>query len=161
MRAQHTQRVTAMTLVVIEYGASWPSWLPPSSGDMAIVAQHYEGAPGSLFTQVASRLTRLEQGGWRLRRVILVSNGRTDAEALGARSLLARGLLSRLTVVPQAELVLTQASGVGARSLGSLMALASSLEQSRAAATVQLVVREADSQVRGGRPMPQAALRAG
>jgi hypothetical protein len=161
MRAQHTRRVTAMTLVIIEYGASWPAWLPPSSGDMAIVAQHYEGAPGSLLTQVASRLTRLEQGGWRLSRVVLVSNGRTDSEALGARSLLARGLLSRLAVAPHAELVLTHASGQGARSLGSLMALASSLEQSRAAATVQLVVREADSQVRGAAPLEESALRAG
>ena len=47
------------TLVVIEYGASWPRWLDPShSGDMAVVAQHYEGEPSSLITQVASRVTR-------------------------------------------------------------------------------------------------------
>ena len=32
------------TLVVIEFGASWPRWLNPSGdrGDLAVVAQQYE-----------------------------------------------------------------------------------------------------------------------
>jgi hypothetical protein len=32
------------TLVVIEFGASWPRWMNPAhTGDLAVVAQHYEG----------------------------------------------------------------------------------------------------------------------
>jgi len=61
------------TLVVIEFGASWPRWLDPThSGDMAVVAQHYEGEPSSLITQVASRVTRLEAKGWQLKAIVLV-----------------------------------------------------------------------------------------
>ena len=42
------------TLVVIEFGASWPRWLNPAhTGDLAVVAQHYEGLPTDLVTQVA------------------------------------------------------------------------------------------------------------
>src|SRR5688572_4942846 len=53
------------TLVVIEYGANWPRWLSPErQGDMAVVAQHYEGPSGSLVTQVATRVARLEGMGW-------------------------------------------------------------------------------------------------
>jgi len=70
------------TLVVIEFGASWPRWLDPShSGDMAVVAQHYEGAPSSLITQVASRVTRLEAKGWQLNAIVFVSNGRCEGDA--------------------------------------------------------------------------------
>ena len=48
------------TLVVIEFGASWPRWMNPAhTGDLAVVAQHYEGLPTDLVAQVANRITRL------------------------------------------------------------------------------------------------------
>jgi len=68
------------TLVVIEFGASWPRWLNPTGdrGDLAVVAQHYAGPPTDLITQVAMRVTRLQARGWQLSAMVLVSNGRAD-----------------------------------------------------------------------------------
>src|SRR6187551_3742285 len=95
------------TMVVIEFSAAWPRWLKPASGgDMAVVAQHYEGHPSSLVTQVASRTTRLEAVGWQLDRIVLVSNGRVDPDAIAARSILARGLHARLRLIGRGELTL-------------------------------------------------------
>ncbi len=66
------------TLVVIEFGASWPRWLNPTGdrGDLAVVAQHYAGPPTDLITQVAMRVTRLQARGWQLS---AMSWFRTDA----------------------------------------------------------------------------------
>lgn len=133
------------SLVVIEFSASWPRWLKPTqNGDMAVVAQHYEGHPSSLVTQVASRTTRLEAVGWSLGTIILVSNGRSDADSIAARSILARGLLSRLRVRGRGELQLTVDEKHGKRAVASLRALGLSLEQSLRGAHMSLAVRVGD-----------------
>jgi len=117
------------TLVVIEYGASWPRWLDPShSGDMAVVAQHYEGEPSSLITQVASRVTRLEARGWRLKAVVLVSNGRCEPAHVAARSVLARGLLARLRGAGGGHFALTVDERYGRRARHNLTHLAESMD---------------------------------
>jgi len=96
------------TLVVIEYGAGWPSWLAPTLyAQLALVAQHYETEPSSLVTQVASRLQRLEHRHWTLRTLVVVCNGRTDEAARSSRSVLARGLLCRLASRSGSELILS------------------------------------------------------
>ena len=116
------------TLVVIEFGASWPRWLDPSdSGDMAVVAQHYEGEPSSLITQVASRVTRLEARGWRLHAVVLVSNGRCEGASVSARSVLARGLLARLRGSGGGHYALTVDERHGRRARHNLTHLAESM----------------------------------
>ncbi len=123
-----TQRTA--TLVVIEFGASWPGWFEPSeNGDMAVVAQHYQGHPGSLVTQVGSRVARLESRGWRLDAMVLVANGCTDAEDSAARAVLARGLLANLRRSGGGELVLTLDDHAPARAHHSLTALAAGLDQ--------------------------------
>jgi hypothetical protein len=130
------------TLVVIEYGGTWPRWLVPGrSGDMAVVAQHYEGHPRSLVAQVASRVTRLESMGWEPSRIVLVSNGRVDRTTAAARSVIARGLLARLGSAGGGELVLTLGEGAEARSAQSLVSLAAGLEPSPDTAQVGLCVR--------------------
>jgi hypothetical protein len=117
------------TLVVIEFGASWPRWLDPShSGDMAVVAQHYEGEPSSLITQVASRVTRLEARGWRLKAIVLVSNGRCEGASVAARSVLARGLLARLRGSGGGHFALTVDERYGRRARHNLTHLAESLD---------------------------------
>ena len=86
------------TLVVIEFGASWPRWMNPAhTGDLAVVAQHYEGSPNDLVGQVANRVMRLTQAGLGSRR------GRARRERSlatktrsAARSVLARGLMAHL-----------------------------------------------------------------
>jgi len=127
------------TLVVIEFGASWPRWLDPSdSGDMAVVAQHYEGEPSSLITQVASRVTRLEANGWRLRAVVLVSNGRCEDDSIAARSILARGLLARLRAVGGGHFALSVDERLGVRARHNLTHLAESLGKEAARCRVEL-----------------------
>ncbi len=130
------------TMVVIEFSAAWPRWLKPASGgDMAVVAQHYEGHPSSLVTQVASRTTRLEAVGWSMENIVLVSNGRVDADAIAARSILARGLLSRLRLLGRGQLTLTVDERLGRRAGADLRTLASSLERSLRGAPVTLSAR--------------------
>lgn len=130
------------TLVVIEFGASWPKWLQPTTGgDLVVVAQHYEGEPRSLVTQVANRLARLESTGWTLGPSILVVNERTDAEAFAARSILARGLLARLTRASGGELVLTVSESAPRRAHQDLMGLAAALEPEALRSNVRLGVR--------------------
>ena len=121
------------TLVVIEFGASWPRWLDPShSGDMAVVAQHYEGAPSSLIAQVASRITRLEAKGWQLKAIVLVSNGRCEGDSVAARSVLARGLLARLNG-GGGHFALTVDERLGRRARHNLTHLAEALDQDASA----------------------------
>lgn len=130
------------TLVVIEFSAAWPRWLKPAvGGDMAVVAQHYEGHPSSLVTQVASRMTRLEGVGWSLRDIVLVSNGRTDPDSIATRSILARGLLARLRHVGGGQLTLTVDERLGRRASSDLRSLAASLESSLRGTRVGLTAR--------------------
>jgi hypothetical protein len=116
------------TLVAIEFGASWPQWLDPGrAGTVAVVAQHYEGAPASLTHQVASRLQRLIAMDWHFDRAVLVSNGRGDLESLSARAQLTRGLLTYLRDAGGTSLVLSVARELGRRAAHSVTLLASSL----------------------------------
>ena len=126
------------TLVVIEFGASWPRWLDPSTGDMAVVAQHYEGTPCSLITQVASRVTRLQARGWLLSSVVLVSNGRCDADAAAARSILGRGLVAHLRAAGGGNFALTVDHRLGRRARHNLTYLAESLDPEASAGNVYL-----------------------
>jgi len=132
------------TMVVIEFSASWPRWLKPGAGDMALVAQHYEGPPSSLVTQVASRTARLEAVGWRLCTLVLVSNGRTDPDAVAARSVLTRGLLARMRQKGGGSLVLAVDERLGRRAAAQLRELAAALHRTSAAAGVTLAVRVGD-----------------
>lgn len=117
------------TLVVIEFGASWPRWLNPTGdrGDLAVVAQHYAGPPTDLVTQVAMRLTRLQTRGWRLSDIVLVSNGRTDAPTVAARSILARGLLANLASSGGDSFALSVDGYLGRRAEHNLRALSEAL----------------------------------
>ena len=130
------------TLVVIEFGASWPRWLNPNGerGDLAVVAQHYAGPPTDLITQVAMRVTRLQSRGWQLTAMVLVSNGRADAPTAAARSILARGLLAHLATSGAGSFVLSVDSYLGRRAEHDLTALATALEPAALASNVQLRV---------------------
>lgn len=131
-------------MVVIEFSAAWPRWLKPSAGDMAVVAQQYEGPPASLVTQVASRTTRLEAVGWQLNTLVLVANGRTDADSVAARAVLARGLATRMRVREQGCLLLAMDERMGKRAGAQLRALASSLDGLVRGTRVELSVRIGD-----------------
>jgi hypothetical protein len=145
------------TLVVIEFGASWPRWLEPArGGDMAVVAQHYEGEPSSLITQVASRVTRVAAMGWQLDAIVLVCNDRTDSDAVAARSVICRGLLAGLKTRNGGEFVLTAGLHVRRRSGRSLIALAAALDDGIVASGVTLEVRAGNGDV-AFRSLPRSA----
>jgi hypothetical protein len=132
------------TLVVIEFGASWPSWLElggAASGNMAVVAQHYEGHPSELLTQVASRISRLENAGWQLERVVMVSNGRVDRDAETSRRVLCRGLLARVEAMGLGQLILTYGSTDDHRVERGLERLVSGLERDKASAKIGIGLR--------------------
>ena len=129
------------TMIVIEFSAAWPRWLKPGGSHMAVVAQQYEGHPSSLVTQVASRTARLECVGWTPDTLVLVSNGRTDADSVAARSVLARGLVARLRALGSGTLILAIDEKAGLRAASQLRGLAASLDQGLAGGSVGLVVR--------------------
>jgi hypothetical protein len=140
------------TLVVIEFGASWPRWLDPShSGDMAVVAQHYEGAPNSLITQVASRVTRLEAKGWQLNAIVFVSNGRCEGDSRAARSIIAHGMLSRLRAAGGGHFALTVDERHGRRACHNLSLLAESMNKAARIGGITL-------RVHAGEQTPASAL---
>jgi len=142
------------TLVVIEFGASWPRWLHPAhSGDVAVVAQHYEGLPTDLVAQVASRITRLSQAGWQLDEVVLVSNGSTDPESSAARSVLARGLLGHLKGSRGCQLTLSVSEAHGRRATHELALLAAALEPVTLASELALCVRVGEAEPVWSRPL--------
>lgn len=148
------------TLVVIEFGASWPRWLAPTGhrGDLAVVAQHYSGPPTDLITQVAMRVTRLQSSGWRLSSMVLVSNGRVDVPTAAARSILARGLLAHLAASGGGSFALSVDGHLGRRAEHQLSALAKTLEPIARASGVQLRAETSGSQPASG--APPAALTA-
>jgi hypothetical protein len=148
------------TLVVIEYGASWPRWLSPAhSGDLAVVAQHYEGLPSDLVTQVASRVTRLSQAYWQVDEVILVANGRADQDATAARSVLARGLLAHLKSSGGCHLTLSVSEALGRRAMHELTTLAAALEPVALASELSLCVRIGEEAPVYSRPAPSSPAR--
>lgn len=95
---------------------------------MAMVAQHYEGAPRSLVDQAARRITRLEAAGWRLGTVVVAVSERTDPDAAAARAELVRGLHARLAAAGGGTLMLAVDEQQGARLLRSVDLLASTLD---------------------------------
>jgi hypothetical protein len=135
------------TLVVIEFGASWPRWLNPTGdrGDLAVVAQHYAGPPTDLITQVAMRVTRLLARGWQLTSMVLVSNGRADVPTAAARSILARGLVAHLAASGGGSFALTVDQHLGVRAEHNLAALRTALEPIALASRVTLRVQQPDA----------------
>jgi hypothetical protein len=130
------------TLVVIEFGASWPRWMNPAhTGDLAVVAQHYEGSPSDLVGQVANRVMRLIQAGWHLDEVVLVVNGRSDQDAAAARSVIARGLMAHLKEAGGIQFTLSVSEALGRRASHSTTALAASLESVARMSDLTLAVR--------------------
>lgn len=149
------------TLIVIEFGASWPRWLNPAhAGDLAVVAQHYEGLPTDLVTQVASRITRLSHAGWQLDEVILVGNGRCDPDAAAARSVLARGLVGHLKGSGGCQLTLSVGDSAGRRATHELTMLAAALEPVTLASDLSLCVRVGEDAPVFSRPAPGRSIAA-
>jgi hypothetical protein len=154
MRRKPVIKPRKATLVVIEFGASWPRWLHPGlSGDLAVVAQHYEGPPTDLVTQVASRVSKLTGMGWEVDSIVLVVSERNDVEAVAARSVLARGLMAHLRSAGGMHFTLSLDDAFGRRPVQSLNFLAAGLEPMANACGVALAVRIGQREPLYSRPL--------
>jgi hypothetical protein len=159
MRRKLVIKPRSATLVVIEFGASWPRWLHPGySGDLAVVAQHYEGPPTDLVTQVASRVSRLTSMGWTLEAIVQVVNERSDADAEAARSVLARGLMAHLRSAGGSDFTLSMDESLGRRAAQSLNSLAAGLDPMARACDVVLGVRIGQREPQFSRPLHSRPL---
>lgn len=136
--AQHLRETT---LVVIEYGASWPCWLDTTPNEnLVVVAQHYAGKPAALLEQVKNRLLRVQQAGAHVKTLVFVCNGYTDPAARSARACVARGLFDPLLCLDGSQLVLSN-DGLREPAALAFTALLATLESDAALAGVRLSMR--------------------
>lgn len=127
---------------MVEWGASWPRWLDPTqTGNVIVVAQHYEGTPESILTQVASRVARVHEFGWRLDRALLSINPRSEDVFRSARARLARRLLGIVSEARGSELLLSLDEGAGPEAAQELIDLTWELEAEPAARDVRISLR--------------------
>jgi len=151
----------SVRLVVVESGASrFESRVPPDDGDETIVVAQNEGElPASLVTRVASRISAIEGSRRTIGRAIVLVEGRHDAQASGARWLMARALLSHLLLGGGSELVL-DADGATADLRHQLLSLVESLleefEQSSVPVRLQFRRDPPVSRPSGVYPIPSA-----
>ena len=135
----HFQRET--TMVVIEYGASWPRRLDTTPGEtLVVVAQHYEGKPSELLAQIKNRLLKLQQDGATVKTLVFVCNGHNDPAARSARALVARGLFGPLGTVEGSQLVLSNDT-IREPAAMAFTTLVATLESDAAHAGVRLGLR--------------------
>lgn len=101
-------------LVAVEDGAhGLESRITPDGGEETVVVAQWGGEPpASLIIRVAARIGALERSGKKVGRAILLVGERRDDQAIAARRLVARALLSHLLSSNGTELVL---DAVGAR----------------------------------------------
>src|ERR1700690_4517347 len=105
-RSPMAQPQRETTIVVIEYGASWPRWLDTTASvNTAVVAQHYAGKAAALLTQIKTRLERLQQDGAQVKTLVYVCNGHSDPAARSARANVVRGLFGPLGCAKGSQLV--------------------------------------------------------
>jgi hypothetical protein len=139
------------TLVVLEYGSSWPPFVDRTNGaDVAVVAQHYTGQPGRLLSQVAERALERAAAGWHPQEIVLVSNGSTDVDSEAARSILARGLLASLRNTGGRRLTLSIDDRCGPRARANLRALGIALRPALAGCKLELCVHTGGEPIRYG-----------
>ena len=129
------------TMVVIEYGASWPRWLDTTPCDtLVVVAQHYDGKPTELLEQIKNRLLRLQQDGSSVKTLVYVCNVHNDPATRSGRAVVARGLFGPLASVEGSQLVLSNDT-VREPAAMAFSALAATLESDAAHAGVRLGLR--------------------
>jgi hypothetical protein len=129
------------TIVVIEYGASWPRWLDTTPNvNTAVVAQHYDGKAAALLTQIKTRLERLQQDGAQVKTLVYVCNGHNEPAARSARASVVRGLFGPLGCAEGSQLVLSN-DEIREPAALAFTALVATLESDAARAGVKIGLR--------------------
>ena len=131
------------TLVVMESGSVWPSWLNSPQGEhggSTVHAQMQEESPGEFARRVIRRI-RDGSGSSRVVLAVLVWGDDMSAPALGARFRVARTIAGSVAKEPAAEVVISAAFGADDARRHELMALAGALCVSLSDSDVALRVR--------------------
>lgn len=100
-----------ISIVVAERGSDWSGWAESfrqTCPEVVVVQQQKEESASAFAQRVRARVTELESSGQTLRDAVIVGGGRTDNEAMAARSLEIRALVSPMV-----------RAGVGRMFLGS------------------------------------------
>jgi len=84
-----------VSMIVAENGGAWTPWVDrfrEITPDVVLVLQQVGESLSELAMRVRGRVTELEREGLSLEQAVLVGGGRTDREALAARSLAIRAM---------------------------------------------------------------------
>ncbi len=149
------------TLVVIEYGASWPRWLHRRTPAISLSSRSTTKACRPISSrrwQAASHASIKLPGRWD--EVVQVANGRSDPDSIAARSVLARGLLAHLKSAGGRHLTLCVSEALGRRATHELTALAAALESVALASDLSLSVRVGEDTPVYSRPAPSRPIAA-
>ncbi|MEM1415004.1 MAG: hypothetical protein AAGH15_08900 [Myxococcota bacterium] len=114
------------SFVIAERGGDWATWVERfqrSTPDVAVVVQEPGESVGDLAMRVRARVAALEEDGGAVDQAVLVGGGRTDSEAISARSLVLRALTAPM-VAAGAGIITLDGQG---RDRYAMMALASTV----------------------------------
>jgi hypothetical protein len=121
------------TLVLVELGAEWPSWVQSLSGASGrrVFSQAEGESPDAFSDRVAEELSRLGAKGVPMKAAAIACNERCDDAAMLARSKMGMALLSALVDKrPRDARLFLSASGRSGRVRHALSALATDLGSS-------------------------------
>lgn len=116
--------VPSVSMVVAERGSEWSGWfaaLKKACAEVILVQQERGESPSAFAQRVRTRVSELDQLGQTLREAVIVGGGRTDKDAIAARSLEIRALVSPMVRAGAGRVFL----GSGGRDKYSMHALAS------------------------------------
>ena len=135
-----------MSIVVLEAGAAWPSWLTEYqrlAPNAVVIAQAAAESADSFETRVLHRVAEAASGanGPRVRVGVIVSADSPTQERVALRQNVARGLLKAMGTVREAELVLAGDSEELEGSRHQLFALAGTLCEELGGTLVNVRVR--------------------
>ncbi len=92
-----TNLATNVSIVVAERGSDWSGWaeaLRARCPEVVVVQQLKGESPSDFAQRVRSRVTEIDGAGQTLQDAVIVGGGRTDKDAMAARSLEIRALVS-------------------------------------------------------------------
>ena len=134
-----------MSIVVLEAGAAWPSWLTEYqrlAPNAVVIAQAHSEAAESFQARVLHRVAEAINGsGARVRVGVIVSADSPDQDRLQLRQNVARGLLKLMPAGQEAELVLAGDSEELEASRHGLFELAGALCEELGGTCVNVRVR--------------------
>ncbi len=135
------------TLVLVELGAEWPSWVQSLSGSSGrrVVSQAEGESPDAFSDRVAEELSNLGARGVPMKVAALACNERCDDAAMLARSKIATALLTRLVDKrPREARLFLSTSGRSGRVRHALSTLATELGSSFGLPSERVSVRFGD-----------------